>query len=94
MNDLYLIRHGQASFGKENYDNLSALGIRQSQVLAHHLVRIGKAPQEIYTGCLERHFETLREYSACYSKKIGTGILPLTKLDFFNEYDSKTISSS
>ncbi len=91
MNDLYLIRHGQASFGKENYDNLSALGIRQSQVLAQHLVRTGKAPQEIYSGCLERHFETLHEYEACYSRETGTGILPLIKLDFFNEYDSEII---
>ena len=30
MGTLYLVRHGQASFGAANYDQLSALGQRQS----------------------------------------------------------------
>jgi len=34
MSDLYLIRHGQASFGKDNYDRLSPLGIRQARILS------------------------------------------------------------
>ena len=31
--DLYLVRHGQASFGAADYDKLSALGERQSALL-------------------------------------------------------------
>ena len=26
MTDIYLVRHGQASFGEKDYDNLSKLG--------------------------------------------------------------------
>jgi broad specificity phosphatase PhoE len=33
MGQLYLIRHGQASFGAEDYDNLSELGHQQAQQL-------------------------------------------------------------
>ena len=29
MTDIYLVRHGQASFGKANYDKLSELGGQQ-----------------------------------------------------------------
>ncbi len=32
MGTLFLVRHGQASYGVANYDNLSALGIRQAEV--------------------------------------------------------------
>jgi len=31
---VYLIRHGQASFGAQDYDVLSATGHRQAEVLA------------------------------------------------------------
>ncbi|MGK0529545.1 MAG: broad specificity phosphatase PhoE, partial [Alteromonadales bacterium] len=30
MTDIYLVRHGQASFGKANYDKLSELGGQQA----------------------------------------------------------------
>ena len=33
MGTLYLVRHGQASFGSANYDQLSALGQRQCRRL-------------------------------------------------------------
>ena len=33
MGTLYLVRHGQASFGADDYDNLSPLGHQQSQRL-------------------------------------------------------------
>ncbi len=33
MGTLYLVRHGQASFGSDDYDRLSPLGQRQSQRL-------------------------------------------------------------
>ena len=38
MSTLYMIRHGQASFGKEDYDKLSDGGLRQARILAHHFI--------------------------------------------------------
>jgi len=32
MSEIYFVRHGQASFGSEDYDRLSPLGVRQAQV--------------------------------------------------------------
>ena len=37
MGTLYLVRHGQASFGAEDYDQLSELGRRQSVRLGQYL---------------------------------------------------------
>ena len=39
MATIYLIRHGQASFGAEDYDKLSELGCRQAQVVGEYLAR-------------------------------------------------------
>lgn len=41
MGSIYLIRHGQASFGAENYDVLSPLGYRQSEALGDYLAQLG-----------------------------------------------------
>ena len=43
MSEIYFIRHGQASFGEENYDRLSPRGIKQAQCLAKRLARAGKS---------------------------------------------------
>ncbi|EXF47276.1 phosphoglycerate mutase family protein [Pseudomonas sp. BAY1663] len=40
MGSIYLIRHGQASFGAENYDVLSPLGYRQSEALGDYLAQL------------------------------------------------------
>jgi broad specificity phosphatase PhoE len=41
MASIYLIRHGQASFGSANYDQLSTLGQRQADVTGEFLSAIG-----------------------------------------------------
>jgi len=41
MGSIFLIRHGQASFGAENYDVLSPLGHQQSEALGDHLGQLG-----------------------------------------------------
>jgi broad specificity phosphatase PhoE len=41
MATLYLIRHGQASFGADDYDKLSGLGCRQASVLGDYLLKGG-----------------------------------------------------
>ena len=37
MKEIFFVRHGQASFGKENYDQLSELGVEQSKKLGEYL---------------------------------------------------------
>lgn len=56
-----LVRHGQASFGKSDYDRLSDLGHAQSRMLGQFLSTRGPAPDRVVTGALKRHRETAAE---------------------------------
>lgn len=58
MSQIYLIRHGQASLGKANYDQLSEIGQQQARELGGHLSKINKAPSLIITGSMKRHQQT------------------------------------
>ena len=62
MGMLYLVRHGQASFGEDDYDRLSPLGHKQSQrlgvYLRQRLEREGQQIDTVLTGSLRRHKET------------------------------------
>ena len=58
MSAIYLIRHGQASFGSANYDQLSTLGAEQAQVLGGALRARVPAPDLVVSGALQRHRHT------------------------------------
>lgn len=60
MASIYIVRHGQASFGAENYDELSPLGCRQSQVLGSYLRDCGIAFDAVYSGDLSRQRKTAK----------------------------------
>lgn len=60
MGSIYLIRHGQASFGAEDYDVLSSLGERQSTLLGSHLAQIGLRLDRAVSGSLTRQAHTAR----------------------------------
>ena len=86
MGTLYLVRHGQASFGTDDYDQLSALGKRQSVRLGHYFARKDLHFDAILSGTLRRHTQTLAGISE------GLGV-PLTAVQWpgLNEYDSRAI---
>jgi broad specificity phosphatase PhoE len=58
MGTLYLVRHGQASFGAADYDQLSDLGQIQSQRLGAHWRKQGLQFEAVLTGTLRRHTQT------------------------------------
>ena len=58
MGTLYLVRHGQASFGAQDYDNLSALGQQQSVRLGQYWRGKGLTFDAVLTGTLRRHAQT------------------------------------
>ena len=58
MATLYLIRHGQASFGSDNYDKLSDLGCRQAEALGEYLRDTGVTLDAAYCGELQRQRKT------------------------------------
>ncbi len=85
MSEICFVRHAQASFGKENYDRLSRLGMRQAEVLAEYLVQAGADFHAVYSGSMERQIGTAkRVLSAMGSEK---GKLELRIVPELNEYD-------
>lgn len=58
MTILTLVRHGQASFGGADYDQLSELGHRQSRILGEHWRTLGVSFDALYSGELKRQRET------------------------------------
>ena len=58
MADLLIIRHGQASFGADNYDQLSTLGQRQADLTGEFLSQSGVHFSAAFSGDLSRQRET------------------------------------
>ncbi|MGM0586701.1 MAG: histidine phosphatase family protein [Pseudomonadota bacterium] len=58
MSIIWMIRHGQASFGTSNYDMLSELGARQARILGEWLAAHDVRPARILHGTLTRQEET------------------------------------
>lgn len=59
MGTLYLVRHGQASLGAADYDQLSPLGQLQSRRLGTWMRERGLRFDAVLTGTLRRHAQTL-----------------------------------
>lgn len=87
MASIYLIRHGQASFGQANYDQLSDLGITQAAHLGASLkTRFGDFDQ-VYLGSMARHHQTAE---ACLGA-MGQEVEGLEVNPGWNEYDHENI---
>jgi broad specificity phosphatase PhoE len=63
---LILVRHGQASFGAADYDNLSELGVRQAQRTAEALPQAGVEVAQVICGALRRQRDTATPIAAAY----------------------------
>ena len=86
MGTLYLVRHGQASFGADNYDLLSSVGHRQSVRLGEYFAHKGVAFEAAISGTLLRHSQT--HAGICK----GAGIqLEALSWPGLNEYDSAAV---
>ncbi|MGL6236012.1 MAG: histidine phosphatase family protein [Segniliparus sp.] len=58
MGVVYLVRHGQASFGAADYDQLSVLGARQAQAVGDELRRRGAGSVTAWCGKMARQLGT------------------------------------
>ena len=61
MPAVLLVRHGQASFGADDYDVLSELGREQSRVVGAELARRGLRDPLLVCGTLRRQRDTARQ---------------------------------
>lgn len=86
MGTLYLVRHGQASFGAEDYDQLSALGRQQSLRLGDYFRQKGLNFDAVLSGTLRRHLQT---YAAI--REGGAFDLDALQWPGLNEFDSAAV---
>ncbi len=93
MSILYMVRHGQASFGRENYDRLSKRGVEQAVILAEYFLGLGLRFDAVYSGAIERQKRTALEIIGRYRER-ETPMPDLVVMPEFNEYDSKAIIKS
>lgn len=89
MGTLYLVRHGQASFGEDDYDRLSALGHRQSVRLGEYFAARGLSFDAVITGTLRRHTETFNGIAQGMKLQAEPLLWP-----GLNEYDSEAVISA
>lgn len=84
MAELIFIRHGQASFGGEDYDVLSELGKEQSLLTAQYLISTELSYTQAYCGTLNRQVDT----AALVLDHLQDHALapPLTQIPGLNEY--------
>ncbi|MBV32751.1 MAG: phosphoglycerate mutase [Porticoccaceae bacterium] len=83
MSELFLVRHAQASFGSSNYDQLSEIGMRQSEWLGGYFDSLRIHFDRLICGDMERHRQTL--FGIC--NRMNLKVDDRIELCELNEYD-------
>ena len=91
MSVLTLIRHGQASFFAANYDQLSALGERQSRALGEYWARRELSFDAVYTGPRVRQRHSA-ELAVTAAREAGHTCPEPVVLQDLDEYDLKGLT--
>ncbi|WP_066963438.1 histidine phosphatase family protein [Microbulbifer sp. Q7] len=87
MSEIFVVRHGQASFGSDNYDQLSELGWQQARWLGEHWAQDEQQFDHIVSGDLQRHRETAQ--GIC--EGLGPNRHRVEALPQLNEFDFKRV---
>ena len=80
MGSITFIRHAQASFFSEDYDQLSEHGERQAKLLGQHWKSQDKPPTEVIVGPCRRHRQTA-EIAVAASGTVEVEIVELPEFD-------------
>src|ERR1044071_3498702 len=87
MTAITLVRHGQASFGKRNYDVLSGVGERQSQILGRYWAELHPTFDVAYCGAMARQRRTGEEVLGALPKPQPA----IAEHAGFNEYNADAV---
>ncbi|MEO0368409.1 MAG: histidine phosphatase family protein [Pseudomonadota bacterium] len=87
MATLYLIRHGQASFGQQNYDQLSDVGLEQASIVGRALAQRLEGFDHVVSGTMHRHHQTADNCLMQLNKQADAR----TEHGGWNEYDHDDI---
>ncbi len=87
---LLLVRHGQASYGAADYDNLSERGQLQSRRLGDWLVRGGHRFEAVVVGGMRRHRQTADGVAAAFAEQ-GLPLPEPIADEGFAEFDHEAV---
>ena len=90
MGAVYLIRHGQASFGSANYDRLSDIGRVQAAHCGRYLSAKGLQIDHWFSGTLERQRDTAR----LALDAMGLEHVQVAEDADFNEFDHQAVMAN
>lgn len=82
MGVILLVRHGQASWGAADYDNLSDAGHEQARITGRALAARGLTPTRVVCGSMRRHRQTAEGALAAAGWTVES-----TTDDGWNEFD-------
>lgn len=88
MKKIGLIRHGQASFGADNYDKLSALGQVQTQCLGKMFQQSQQKVNKIVSGDMQRQQDSLSNFCQYYQ---NPDMIKLDNHQGLNEFDHEAV---
>ncbi len=103
MITILLARHGQASFGQKNYDNLSELGVTQARMLGEHYANTERRIDAVFSGSLVRQQDSARHFIDSYHATLDASsqLTPLrsnrlelsdsTLIEEFNEFNHQDV---
>jgi broad specificity phosphatase PhoE len=90
MGQIYLVRHGQASFNADDYDQLSPLGAQQARRLGDWFARCGRRVDAVHLGTLRRHRQTAEHFIETLRADLRAPAEPAVDAGF-DEYDHEAI---
>lgn len=92
MGRLFLVRHAQASFLSQNYDQLSARGETQARLLGEYWTQRNAAFHRVCSGPANRHRQTATLVCEAY-RKAGRDFPSPYVMDEFDEFHGDAVLS-
>lgn len=93
MAEIVVVRHGQAAFGTDDYDRLTAVGWEQARLLGEHFAGAEQQFDAVFTGTMRRHRETLAGIRDVLAQADIT-TPDASELPGLNEYDFHSLVDS
>lgn len=90
MGRLFLVRHAQASFLSQNYDQLSARGETQARLLGEYWAQRNVAFDRVCSGPAHRHRQTVELVAKAY-RKAGRHFPSPSVMDEFDEFQGDAV---
>src|SRR5262245_43371685 len=91
MSVIYLVRHGPASSGTDNYDKLSDTGREQARLVGEHFAASGERLDRVYSGSLTRQLESAELLLAGLGPEEAVRLGDVRVEPAFDEYDGDAL---